>query len=174
MNKDFKRNLLSLFVMESNRIEGIPNVRAGEIEAHEEFLASAGQVCDVEALVNVLQPGATLRRRIGQDVRVGSHVAPVGGMLIEPRLFFILDNSANLSPWKQHCEYEVLHPFMDGNGRSGRAVWLRRMGRLKNPASFLEEFHYQVTGLPVISYDFDDLRQFYYRALSNYRTTERR
>ena len=33
-------------------------------------------------------------------------------------------NDHTLSPHLTYHEYEGLHPFMDGNGRSGRAIWL--------------------------------------------------
>lgn len=65
--------------------------------------------------------------------------APEGGREIESRLAELLTgicNSVNghssISPWEAHLEYETLHPFTDGNGRSGRAIWawqMRREGR---------------------------------------------
>ena len=44
------------------------------------------------------------------------------------------------------CAYEMLHPFMDGNGRSGRALWAWMMLRLgQDPFAllFLHRFYYQ-------------------------------
>ena len=137
---------LNDFVIESNRIEGINRVPLPEeIWAHERFLVldSIGLV-DLEAFVNVVQPGATLRRRLGMNVRVGDHIAPPGGPDIEERLNDLLNTATRdeADPYKTHLGYERLHPFMDGNGRSGRALWLWMMGG-NAPLGFLHQFYYQ-------------------------------
>lgn len=140
------------FVRESNRIEGI--VRApSTLEVDELMRLLDARSLTVERLcgfVNVYQPGATLRRKIGLNVRVGDHIAPLGGPKIRRALEGLLERvNANRGSVKGadgayalHCEYETLHPFTDGNGRSGRAVWLWQMqGRA--PLGFLHHWYYQ-------------------------------
>lgn len=136
------------FVQESNRIEGIHKINIErEIEAHERFLQlDRIGIGDLAVLVDDLQPGAAPRFTQGRDVRVGSHVPPAGGPHIMGYLQRILDevNEGKSSPWASHVEYETLHPFMDGNGRSGRALWLWHMGGLtKAPLGFLHHWYYQ-------------------------------
>ena len=46
-----------------------------------------------------------------------------------------------LGACETHVRYELLHPFLDGNGRSGRALWLWLMGQA--PLGFLHTFYYQ-------------------------------
>ncbi len=132
------------FVRESNRIEGIlRDPTEDEISAHERFLALGKiTVRDIEDFVGVIQPDAALRRWTGQNVRVGNYIAPPGGPEIEMRLENILDHMHKHNAYKTHLAYENLHPFTDGNGRSGRALWLWQMDG-EAPIGFLHMFYYQ-------------------------------
>lgn len=47
-----------------------------------------------------------------------------------------------MSPFTTHLRYESIHPFSDGNGRSGRALWLWQM-KGRAPLGFLHQFYYQ-------------------------------
>lgn len=147
-----ERDLFISFVVESNRIEGINRPATDEeVDALISFVnAPAIEIGDLCALVSCFQPGAVLRDRVGLNVRVGSHIPPFGGPHIREALKTMLkDIGGNTqTPFKAHCQYETLHPFTDGNGRSGRALWLRTMFRLGlawriGALGFLHIFYYQ-------------------------------
>lgn len=145
---------ISDFVRESNRIEGIERApTATEIDATAMFLdkdrLSVEEIC---ALQEVYAPGKPLRDRVGMNVRVGNYVAPGGGRTIVVELMSLVGklNKAKPgyhdSPWHRHIEFERLHPFMDGNGRTGRALWAWHMRKLGNDPfalPFLHRFYYQ-------------------------------
>lgn len=147
------------FVRESNRIEGIlRDPTEEEIEAHVTFVnIDAPQVQDLVNFVKVVQPDARLRDNMSvPGVRVGNHIAPPSGPEIREQLSYLLDKAKNNwlkrmtfgeiddphEIWRIHCDYETLHPFTDGNGRSGRVLWLWCMGGVA-PLGFLHQFYYQ-------------------------------
>ena len=135
---------LTSFVEESNRIEGIHEVRGGEIEAHTLLLSVARpQVVDVARFVAAIE-GGDLRQHPGMNVRVGRYYPPPGGPEIVRALVTLLQQMPDTEPFRWHRKYEALHPFMDGNGRSGRALWLHMMGGIENvPLGFLHTWYYQ-------------------------------
>lgn len=145
------RAMLENFVVESNRIEGIEGACAVEVAAHADFVTR--DVIDVRSLtefVTVVQPDAVLRDQPGLNVRVGKHVPPLGGPSIPDELNILLELAMDLrsDPYEVHVDYETLHPFTDGNGRSGRALWLWMMARRNEmwPAlrrGFLHSWYYQ-------------------------------
>ena len=138
---------LDKFVRESNRSEGIlRDPLPTELDATDAFISlpTIGFE-DVIKFVSEIQPGAVLRERYGLDVRVGNHYPPKGAPEIRLKLDELLTELGDLSPYAAHVRYETLHPFTDGNGRSGRAIWLWQMLRLYSgaPLGFLHTFYYQ-------------------------------
>mgnify|MGYP000869372382 CR=1 FL=1 len=141
------------FVRESNKIEGIiRDPTDAEIAAHRDFIKRKRvKVEHVAGLVSVCQPNAVLRNATTiPGVRVGNHIAPPSGPDIQARLDLLLKRIANdaIKPWQAHVEYETLHPFTDGNGRSGRAIWLWHMTLIGQQQralglGFLHAFYYQ-------------------------------
>jgi len=142
---------IDAFVTESNKIEGIErDPKESEIHAHERlFAVDSVTIQDLELFVGDVQPGAELRQHKGMDVVIGAHHPPPGGSRVIHLLTTILEeyNEDLCLPYDMHIAYELLHPFVDGNGRSGRALWAWHM--LKHGIwpgirlGFLHAFYYQ-------------------------------
>ena len=139
---------LEEFMRESNRIEGIHITKVSEVAAFSRFMElSDMSLEEVNALQRVFAPRKPLRAKLGMDVRVGRYEAPLGGPGILVNLSDIIWSArSSVNPWETHVAFEKLHPYMDGNGRTGRALWawhMKRLGRDPFALPFLHRFYYQ-------------------------------
>ena len=150
------RSNLVDFINESNKIEGIKATKwrlQNEYPAYEMMLEleniTLADLCNFNNIIS----GAPLRHTFKMDVYVGNHFPPRGGPDIALRAkglcrrFSAARNSDNENyrarqAFHWHREYEKLHPFMDGNGRTGRLLWLYTMREIPD-MPFLRAWYYQ-------------------------------
>lgn len=88
-----------------------------------------------------------LRRQRSLAVMIGDYTPLMGGLLLEHKFEAeICEQFHRVEPFRLHQEFERLHPFLDGNGRTGRMMWLAGMmcrGEYRPELGFLHSWYYQ-------------------------------
>lgn len=143
-NIQFRSRLME-FAKESNRIEGITNA-----EANERMFEKLGAFLKLKELTAVrvceFNEWGKLRHKEGMNVNIsGRHCLP-GGDSLKHQFALIIHTLLERSAFVNHVDFERLHPFTDGNGRTGRAIWLWQMVTQHNydlSRGFLHEWYYQ-------------------------------
>lgn len=139
-------NRLMEFAKESNRIEGVTDADDNErmFKKLEAFLKleklTLDNVCD-------FNEWGILREMESMNVSVGGRLCLPGGKSVTRHLELIINTLDKRSAYSNHFDFERLHPFTDGNGRTGRAIWLWQMVRQHDydlSIGFLHKFYYQV------------------------------
>jgi len=93
------------------------------------------------------QPGTTLKNRMSGDV---IYTPPVGQKLLQAKLdnwADFMQQNTEIDPLVrmaiQHYQFEAIHPFADGNGRTGRILnilFLVQLGLLNSPILYLSRY----------------------------------
>lgn len=167
-----------MFVDTSETLEVAPdNMITDYVEDHAKALAYILQ--NVERVPNV-HDVLEIHRRLMRNSRLGSMIGNfrrtavmVGGELCPnpASIPFMMDHwcwmlSQNTDPLDAHQKFELIHPFLDGNGRTGRLLWLwLRLHRAQQIGPFLEMSGYA-------GETFEARRNSYYEDLKTKRMTQ--
>lgn len=119
-------SVLTQLCTESRAIEGLSPSDAS-VTVLRAFLSTPLTLDSVKAYCYA-EAGTVVRARAGMDVRVGRYICPPGGPAIPTELETIVNDAAQQSwpSWNTHARFLNLHPFMDGNGRTARAIYIHQ------------------------------------------------
>lgn len=147
---DSTYGILKKFSIESNAIESEHHTYESDVDAitfllqQEKITEEAIKVCHSIYANNRLEKKYTGEYR-DCPVYVGSYVPPSKDMVPELMHNLVL-YTPGMNSYVLHCKFEKIHPFIDLNGRVGRALWawqaIINEGYLLDRL-FLHEFYYQ-------------------------------
>lgn len=151
MTPEQRADHLLVFATESNKIERIYDERRhlSHAAALDKLLrVEEVSIPDLEEFVRGVEPGAFLRTEPGHEVVIAGRMGEDPRLVrreLQGLLADILTYEYEGQAWDAHVRYEMIHPFIDGNGRSGRALWLWQMVRM-------EEWDFRIPGFLHMAY----------------------
>ncbi len=135
------------FIIESNKIEGEQTLIESELPVYKWLLDDDidekrlkefhKRICDARGQLSEGYRGHY--RKV--PVYIGNKEFPKPGSLNRLMTQF-WEDFWNNTPFENHKRFENIHPFIDLNGRTGRALWLWQMGG-ECDLGFLHQFYYQ-------------------------------
>lgn len=110
-------------------------------------------ICGLQKRVTLLQDDLMPHQRgytrsmSKVSVYVGGKVAPAWWLvdgLLDNWVFDMEEHRKTIDPIEMHIRYEKIHPFCDGNGRSGRMLlWWHELKLGRTPTLFLNREKYE-------------------------------
>lgn len=135
------------FMLESNRIEGEDRLNPGDQEAFECALSGIDDLCDIMTLHGILgkylkQPWVGVLRHV--NVTVGAYSPPMASN-VPILMYAYCTDLADMDSYEAHNRFELIHPFQDLNGRTGRLMWLSKavVEGYDFSIPFLQKYYYQ-------------------------------
>lgn len=137
-------------IRQSNLIEGIVGVpEMDQSEVAWNWLydwnmpLNHGAICKVQKIITINQTDLRPDQRgyyrdlSHTNVRVGNHVPPPWPD-VKARMDNWLEDYQRVTPWEAHADFEFIHPFVDGNGRTGRMLmWWQELKAGGTPTMIL-------------------------------------
>lgn len=113
-------------IFEAVNLAKVKEYLSTKLEKNEPLTEEVMLLVHQTLLANIMDDCAGRYRSDTEHVRVGTHIAPPPGDIPELMEKLLIDYEKDCTHVLQrivnfHLEFERIHPFLDGNGRTGRA-----------------------------------------------------
>jgi fido (protein-threonine AMPylation protein) len=149
VEEEYKNTQYKNFMLESNKIEGEVGLNPRDMDAIR-YVIDGG----LKTKKRLLHVHKILTEHLDVTwsgsyrtcaVYVGHESTPAP-LTLDDKMSDFFKRLPTLSAWEAHNDYEIIHPFQDFNGRTGRLVWLAKaVNEYRDPFSlpFLHRYYYE-------------------------------